>query len=176
MKTCTHEAFGIQNDVGLTVFDHGLVKKTSIIYISVNGQIDSVIDLTTDLNRLKKFVDIIKGFTLSKELTKDAIKLGLDAPTVVKTANQLLKIVLDNNWRNAPMQLDIPGAPQIFGQLVKAAGIGGIVYPSQFTKKTCLAIFTQNIESSDSFVQLEDKNLPDEVIRRLDASNWRKLY
>jgi len=56
-----------------------------------------------------------------------------------------------------------------------AAGIGGIVYPSVLTKKPCAVIFLNNFKGSGSFLQLDDSPPRDEIVQRVDASNWQAL-
>ena len=53
------------------------------------------------------------------------------------------------------------------------AGIEGILYPSKFTGKKCLAIYPQNFDS-DSFIAV-DGNTPTGAISRLDANSWTSL-
>ena len=106
-----------------------------------------------------------------KELAKE---LGLDPPSVVQTVDSLLSTLLNPDWRAYPIQFDIPANPQIFGQIVKSAGIEGILYPSKHTGKKCLAIFIENFSSSDSFVSLDDEPPPGAVIRKVDATNWNQ--
>ena len=72
------------------------------------------------------------------------------------------------------MQHDVPAPCQLFGQLVAKVGIEGIVYPSKFGGKDCLAIFPQNFEGADVFVQLDDPAPPGVQVRRLDATTWRR--
>ncbi|MDE2313913.1 MAG: hypothetical protein KGL04_07050 [Elusimicrobia bacterium] len=45
----------------------------------------------------------------------------------------------------------VPISSQLFGQLAADAGIEGIVYPSKFSGKDCLAVFPQNFEN-ESYV------------------------
>ena len=85
----------------------------------------------------------------------------------------LLNSLLDPEWRALCMQFDIPANCQIFGQLVASAGITGILYPSKFTKKKCLAIYPQNFDS-ESFVTVEG-DTPENAVSRLDASSWISL-
>lgn len=71
------------------------------------------------------------------------------------------------------MQFDIPANCQIFGQLVANAGIEGILYPSKFTNKKCLAIYPQNFDS-ESFVKVEG-DAPEGAASKLDANCWNLL-
>ncbi|MFQ5433081.1 MAG: hypothetical protein ACE5EN_11325 [Nitrospinota bacterium] len=71
------------------------------------------------------------------------------------------------------MLSDIPANSQIFGQLVNEAGIDGIIYPSKMTKKDAVAIFTRNFENSGSWVKLDDPGPSDEILEKIDYSNWQ---
>ncbi len=68
------------------------------------------------------------------------------------------------------MQVDIPANSQLFGQLVVRAGIEGIVYPSKFNDRDCLAVFPQNFSGTGSFVELLDTPPAQTVTRRLDGT------
>ncbi|MBF0387117.1 MAG: RES family NAD+ phosphorylase [Candidatus Omnitrophica bacterium] len=72
--------------------------------------------------------------------------------------------------KTAPMQFDIPATNQLFGQFVYEAGIQGILYPSRFDGKECLAIYTQNFKNSKSFIELSDTTPSPSVVRRIDAN------
>ena len=138
----------------------------------MRGKLGSVIDLN-DLKKLKHFLKLIKGMSASKNTIKAAKEIGLLPPLAVRTLKDLEKSLLEPNWRAMCIQFDIPSNSQIFGQLVVNAGIEGIIYPSKFTKKKCLAIYPQNFDA-DSFIALKD-DAPDGSITRLDASNGSVL-
>ena len=83
--------------------------------------------------------------------------------------------LLAHNWREWPMQYDVPVASQIFGQMVVNTGIEGILYKSKFLKKDCLAIFPQNFdESNESLVQLDDPASKETKVLKWDAKTWRQ--
>jgi hypothetical protein len=56
---------------------------------------------------------------------------------------------------------------------VANAGIEGILYPSKFTNKKCLAIYPQNFDSQ-SFI-IVDGDAPVGATSRLDANGWTLL-
>jgi hypothetical protein len=90
----------------------------------------------------------------------------------VHNVKQLLNTLLHEEWRVMPMQFDIPSNPQILGQLVYAAGIEGILYPSVKTEKECLVIYPENFCKSDAYVEL-DGGAPEGVInRRIDTASY----
>lgn len=156
----------------LSALDLALIKKDSISIVAVKGKLGSVINLNLPSN-LKPFVELIQGFSIPKRIFLAAKKLGLEPPSTVSNLDKLLMTLLEPNWRAMCMQLDIPANCQIFGQLVANAGIEGILYPSKFTEKKCLAIYPQNFDS-ESFIAVEG-DAPAEAISRLDTTGWQSL-
>jgi len=157
---------------GLSALDLSLIRKDSISIVSVHGELQSIIDLGK-LKRLKPFLDLIKNFSIPKNVLQTAKKLGIKPPGVVKNLKVLGEQLLEPNWRSACMQLDVPANCQIFGQLVSSAGIEGILYPSKFTRKNCLAIYPQNFDLG-SFIAVKG-DAPESAVVRLDAENWKSL-
>jgi hypothetical protein len=149
--------------------DLALIRKDSISIVAVNGKLGSIIDLTHP-DRLESFLNLIKEFSASKSTFQAAKKIPLDTPRAVRTLNELIDSLLEPNWRSMCMQFDVPANCQIFGQLVANTGIEGILYPSKFTKKKCLAIYPQNFDA-DSFIAVEG-DTPEGAVSRLDAIIW----
>lgn len=139
-----------------------------------NGHLDKVFDLRESKN-LEAIVQLIKGFKLPKQLTTEArrLSLKLDGRIIIRTASSLQESLLDPHWRVNPSCYDIPSNSQIFGHLTLLAGLEGILYPSKFTKKPCLALFPQNFAGTDSFVKLDDMPPHPEVPTHIDGKNWR---
>ena len=156
----------------LSNLDLALVKKDSISIVSVNGKLESIIDLHQP-KTLKPFLNIIKKFSIPEHIFVTAKEIGLQPPGTIRTVDLLLDSLLEPKWRAMSMQFDVPANCQIFGQLVASAGITGILYPSKFSKKKCLAIYPQNFDS-ESFVAISDDS-PQGVISRLDAKTWGNL-
>ncbi len=73
------------------------------------------------------------------------------------------------------MVYDVPATCQVFGGLVKDAGIEGIRYNSAITERECLAIFPQNFLNSSSFLQLDDLAPAEKVQSRIDSSNFQNV-
>lgn len=157
---------------GLSALDLALIRKDSISIVAVSGKLESFIDLQQPA-KLKPFLNLIKGFSIPKNIVQAAKKIHLSSPTTVQNLNTLIDSLLEPNWRAMCMQLDVPANCQIFGQLVANGGIGGILYPSKFTKKNCLAIYPQNFEA-DSFVAIEGDS-PAGAVSRLDANIWPSI-
>lgn len=160
----------------LTPLDLALTDPTSIAIFSSSGSLGSIINLKERTEKLQPFVDLMKNFDISNALKETAKRIGLPEPELIRTVPKLIDSLLAPNWREWPMQFDVPWSSQIFGQLVAEAGIEGILYLSKFTDKGCLAVFPQNFDDSlESFVQLNGE-LPQEIkISRLDAKIWNKV-
>lgn len=156
---------------GLTDLELALTNRESIAIVSVSGLMERVFDLR-DKDSLSNFTNLIKNFTISDSVLQMANAFDFEQPTLVKSSEALYKSLMDNNWRQFPMQYDVPANPQIFGQLVYGAGIDGILYKSAVTSKNCLVAYPRNFERTSSFIQLDDEPPNNSTIRRLDASSW----
>jgi len=153
--------------------DFALTNQASLSIVSLSGSLASIINLK-EPEKLQSFMALIKDFDIPKDLKEDARKIGLPEPDLIRTVSKLSDCLLDPNWRAWPMQFDVPYSSQIFGQLVAEAGIEGILYPSKFTDKDCLAVFPQNFDA-DSFVELEGELPPGVAIHHLDAKTFPTL-
>ncbi len=153
-----------------------LANPASITNVSISGRLDTIIDLNQP-NKLQPFVDLIKNFTYPEHIKQISKMLRLkDVPVVIRTLPKLMEALLALNWREWPMQFDVPFASQIFGQLVMNAGIEGILYRSKFSNKDCLAIFPQNFDdTSNSLVQLDDPAPKETKVLKWDAKTWREF-
>lgn len=141
----------------------------SITAVSISGCLDSVLDVR-DPGNLSPFVSLIKEFRLSPTLQDKARQLGFGLD-LVRTAQALVDALHHRDWRNWPMNWDVPAPTQIFGQIVSDAQIEGILYDSALTRKPCLAIYHQNFRNSSSYIQLDDPAPPGVTPTRLDSSN-----
>lgn len=154
-------------------FDAALADSTSMTNVSLSGCLGSIINLNAP-EKLKEFIGLVKDFDLSGNLQKAAREIGLPPPSLIKTVNKLVDALLAKNWREWPMQFDVPSTSQIFGQMVNDAGIEGILYLSKFSGKDCLVIYPQNFDDA-SFVELNDEAPKETKILRLDAKVWKEL-
>jgi len=154
------ERFGVPpgpGSSGLTGEELALRKPTSFTHISVRGQLENVLDVS-DPATLRPIVDIIKEFQIPKSVVQTARKLGLrQSPWLIRSVVTLQRQLLHSNWRMLPAQFDLPSNSQIFGRLVSAAGVHGIVYPStRDSSHRCVALFPQNWLGSTSFIEVTD--------------------
>lgn len=170
--TALQEALGQGLDhPGIDPRELALANPDSVLAFSVSGSLDSVLDLR-DRACVGDFVKLIRDFKLSPALKREAARLPVVAPDVVRTSKALLDSLLNPNWRHVPTLCEIPSNSQIFGQIVWQAGIEGIVYPSKQTNEACLAVFPSNFIGGSSFLQCDDEP-PEPLLgpSRIDATN-----
>ena len=141
---------------GLSPAELALRTEASFTHVSLHGRIDIVLDISSD-DAMAPFVDIIRKFHVPFEAMQRARQLGVKPPSIVRSLDMLRATLTDPNWLRAPMQFDLPANSQVFGRIVAAAGIHGILYPSiRLPGKQCLALFPQNWAASDSYVEVTD--------------------
>lgn len=77
-----------------------------------------------------------------------------------------------------PLDLNVKGNSQIFGQLAFASGLEGILYSSKMSsKKRCLAVFIKNFRNSISFVKIQDTDLPEDIVyQELNSETYPHLF
>lgn len=172
-----NQVFPIDTKLGLSADELSLTNKGSTVDLIVEGHLRSVIDLTNKQN-LSEFYEIIKDIKLPRSLEKKSQKLNIPVMYHVKSIEELITSILIDNWRELPMQVDIPANSQIFGQLAHASGIEGIIYPSKMSsKKKCLAVFTENFRNSCSYVKIQDSDLPKYInYKELNSETYQYLY
>lgn len=174
-ETAWSERYGytLSEPTALTASELALTRTESIAYLSVSGRVQRVVDLR-EPERLEPFLAIVRAFNLGPDLMARARALNMN-PTFVKDTDSLIALLLDRDWRFFPMGFDVPAFSQQFGQLVLAAGIGGIVYPSTRTTggRCCVALFPANFAESTSEVTIDDAAPPDATHTRLDSANYR---
>jgi hypothetical protein len=146
-----------------------LTKPDAITVVSMSGHLDAVLDIR-DGSNLAGFLPLIKGFRVTPALTSKARKLNFPL-NIVRTLQELTRVLHAPDWRNWPTLYDVPSTCQIFGRIALDAQIEGILYKSVLTQKSCLAIYHQNFRHSSSYVELDDPGPAELVVRRLDSSN-----
>ena len=80
------------------------------------------------------------------------------------------------NWKNFTSIYDEPSPSQIFGQIVKSCGIEGLLYSSVRARNKpgcCLALFLENFEDSDSFVEVIDSDIDK---KRIDCNTFKDFF
>lgn len=172
--TAIAEYFGQKSlEHGLEPNEYSLRDSQSIAFVSVNGEIESYIDLSST-GSLEDFVAITKRVKIPKHLRDLARKQGIDSTKVIQNSSELLLSLLDPDWRAMPAMASIPANCQVFGQLVLAAGIEGIVYPSVRGESQCIAIFPQNFRGTGSYVEIVPPYPPFVSTTRIESSTRPK--
>ncbi len=173
-STAFLEKFGSREtgSAGLTGAELALRTPTSFTQVRLRLQLELVLDIG-DPSVLKPIVEILKDFQIPKSVPQTARKLGLkQAPWLIRSASMLQRQLLHPNWRVLPMQFDLPANSQIFGRLVVAAGVHGILYPSaRDSSHRCVALYPQNWSGSSSFVEVVDPQPAGARVTRLDGTN-----
>jgi hypothetical protein len=171
-ETALREKYGMSrngNSGGLTREELALMRHDSHTTVMLNGHIEQVFDLT-DLKALVPFCKVLSKFKMPHGVDNAMRQLRIDRKKVrvVRTPAQLLKAVMANDWRQWPVQFEVPAHGQILASLVIAAGYEAIRYPSSKSGEHCLAIFPQNIADARTYIELADAPPPEAKITRLD--------
>jgi hypothetical protein len=179
-ETAIQERLGeAEGAAEMDLLHRALQDKNPMSIFSLRGNISLTLDLTRH-EALQPFVEQIRNFNLPAAMRSWAQRLQVYAPELEPVTNteRLIKVLLAVRWRAEPNMLGVPATSQIFGRLVRAAGIQAIRYPSAKSGKSCLSIFPHNFEGSDGFVELEGELSPEQekrLVKRLDATTWRAL-
>jgi hypothetical protein len=170
--TAFKEVFGQAGTIELSEAEMALANEAAITKVVVAGQIEQVLNVKSK-SALREFVGLIKDFRLPPSLLKQARKLKLHLPQIIKDVEKLQTVLSSPDWRNMPQLVDTPAPCQIFGQIAHAAGIEAILYRSVKTRKDCLAVFVENFQNSSSFVELEGALPKATKHTRLDSTSWQ---
>ena len=165
-----YELVGHSN--GLTREELALTPWQSHTVVMLNGHLEQVFDLT-DLPALGPLCKVIGRFKMPHGIDDSLRRLHIDRKKVslVKTPSQLQRAVMAPNWRQWPVQFELPAHGQIFAALVVAAGYEAIRYRSSKSGEHCLAVFPQNFASSLSYIELADPAPPETEHVRLDMDS-----
>lgn len=176
-ETAYAEKFGMaiseQRD-GLSGHELALRKPTSYTSVNVSGALNNLFDVGRAVN-FTKFVAIINKFKMPDELKVLARKVGIKQPWLITKTSMLKQGLLAKDWKAWPSQLQIPANPQVLGRLIMDAGFEGMIYPSTKGKGRCVAIFIENFDGTDSYLQLADAPPKGATCTRLDSQTWRDL-
>lgn len=152
-----------------------LAKQSSYSYFVLKGTVHKVLDITK-AKSLRKVSEIMSTFEKDDAIDELAKLAGKKPIPLVRQPGQLKQLLHDPDWRGAPTQINLPSAPQIFGKIVRDAGVEGILYNSSKARGgKCLAIFPENLEDSASSIALADE--PPNSIENtiLDKDTWQNL-
>lgn len=171
--TALQETLGqtsVEESSTLSARELALGNPQSETIVSVSGELETVFDLRNSKN-ITKFVNLVKNFTISRSLKKEAKRLGKISTDVVTKPKQLWDTILVDEWQQHGNFYDVPSNSQIFGHILNEAGISGVLFNSRLTGKECLSIFTDNFPNTNSWVGLDDEAPLVEIPAKLDSSN-----
>lgn len=145
--------------------------------VRLDGHIDRVLDVTDPL-ALAPICRIFKKIRMPPEVARimKRLKMKPDAIKMVNTPRDLQRAIIERNWRTWPIQFGIPSPSQMLAEIAIAAGYEAIRYrSSKSCTGKCLAIFSGNLATRESFVALTDA-APDTVNHsRLDIESADEL-
>jgi hypothetical protein len=164
-------ARGSTTQDGLTGEDLSLAKPESFSYVRVKGLIKKVVDVR-QTQPTEAFFNSISSITMPNSYKERAKKLNI-AMDVVNSSDWLRNAIYDPNYQQWDYWIDQPSPSQWFGHYVRMAGIHGIIYNSiRNDNGINLALFPENFEGTDSFVELMDQtDFVPEANRRLDGAS-----
>ena len=178
-ETAFREKYGCErSDVSgaLTPEELALQKPENITSVMLRGSVQRAFDLT-NLKTLKPFCDVLAKCKMPKEVAEILRRLKIDRKkvTVVKTPAQLCKSVMAHNWRQWPVQFEVPAHGQILASLLVAAGYEAVLYQSSKSGRRCLAVFPCNLGSRETYIELMP-DYPEQVeCARLDMDSAPEL-
>lgn len=159
---------------GLSADELALRKPASYGFINVNVEVKYVFDLTKAAN-LKPYVDIIKKFSVPKELKELSKQAGAGRVHLISKASELKNSLLEANWNYNPSQYSLPSNSQLFGKFLVDAEFGGVLFPSaRMPGKNCLGLFVQNFGDGD-MVELADDPHSGVLYSKITSENWKDV-
>lgn len=175
-NTAYAEYYGVSRFAsgGLSGQDIALEAMKSFAAVKLSFELVDIFDLSK-VSNLNAFTNIISKFELPDDLKRLGKSIKLKRPWLTRNSERLRDSLLASGWRYPPMQFEIPSSSQIFGRLLRNAGMEGVKYPSTKGSGKCIAIFTENLDGSDSFVELEDEAPTSVTHTRLHSGNWKQL-
>ena len=176
-ETAYAEKFSIdksQKRDGLSGHELALRKPTSYTSVKVSGALNNLFDAGRAAN-FTKFVAIISKFKMSDELKILARKVGIKQPWLITKTSMLKQGLLAKDWRAMPSQLQMPATPQVLGRLIMDAGFDGVIYPSTKGQGRCVAIYPENFDGSDSYLEIADAYPKEARCTRLDSQTWQDM-
>jgi hypothetical protein len=176
LTTARSEYFQMADDQKspLSAQDFALMpERGGVVEFPLEGRLHRVLNLQ-NFQILEPFLKKIKKFSFPEELRQEASALGHKNLKAITTLNQLRAGILETNWRGLPINFGIPANPQIFGKIVKDAGVEGIVYPSVRGPGICLVVFVENL-LEDSFIKIACRVPPSVTTHILSKDTWERM-
>ena len=171
--TARAEYFSVSAN-GFEGHELALVPQHSFAAVKLSFDVRNIFDLSKPSN-LNEFTKIISKFRIPDYIKDIGRHIGRKPPWLINSPKLLKDSLLADNWREFPVQYETPANSQVFGRVLRNAGVEGVLYPSAKGRKKCLAIFTENLDGSESFIELADQAPPGVPHTRLDSDNWETL-
>jgi RES domain-containing protein len=156
VETGLREMHGLVREsqrAGLSAKELSLCSESGVTWAAVAGRVYNVFDLTRPSN-LRAFVTVLSTFKVSRDVRAQEDKLHATPLRLIKTAEELQKTFIAENWRELPAQFSTPANSQLFGHLLSIAGFDGVLFSSTITGKHNLAVFPRQLENSASLIQV----------------------
>lgn len=162
---------------GLTPTDLHFEEPNTNVHCKVNIYLENYLDLRNQ-GTLIEFLSVISKIEPSEELQAKAFKLKMGRLSTAKTEEKLLKNVFESNYKQWGTWFDQPSNSQWIGHYAKLAGLQAIAYPScRNTSGYNLAVFTENFENTDAYIEITDPvSFIDPTRKRIDSSNFHHYF
>jgi hypothetical protein len=157
-ETALREMHGLQRGTtrgGLTAFELSLLSKSGVAWVTVEGHVHNIFDLTSPAN-LRKVAAVLSKFTLSRSVRAAEDRMGAVPLRLMQTPDEIFDSFMIEGWREFPVQVSTPANSQLFAHLLIQAGFEGVLYSSTITGKKNLALFTRQFKNSASIVSVLD--------------------
>lgn len=165
-QTAYREKFQLSADTqrsGLSPNELALARDGSFSCVVIEGNIERVFDLT-EPSALTAFCAVLKKAVMPEQIRRLEKRLKIkhsERARLLKTPSNLLRAMLEENWRTLPVQYGLPAVSHIFAGLVRDAGFEAIKYPSTKGTGMCLAVFPDRIASVATSLRVVDPMPPE---------------
>jgi hypothetical protein len=177
-ETAFREKFQLSSDArvsGLSPEELALQQGQSHSAVFVNGHLSRVFDMRTPaaLEGIARVLGRIRMPARAKDLKKK-LSIPPGGITMILNGRSLYKAMVEQNWRQMPVQFGLPAPTHIIAELLRAAEFEAVLYHSTKGPGDCLAIYPDKL-SSDSFVSLVGAPPEGVALSRLDEDSAPQL-
>ncbi len=177
-ETAFREKFQLSSTdstLGLSPSELALEHAVSHSAIFVSGRLCNIFDMTTfaTLNSVGKIFRDVKMPKDAGALVKQ-LKIPNASSIMIQSGQQLHMALTKQNWRTFPIQFGLPSPSQIMGELIRACGYEGIMYPSSKGHGRCLAVFPDKLADA-SHIALVGNAASPSTTTRLDINTAHSL-
>jgi RES domain len=157
---------------GLSAEDLALTPGGSHSAVRLRGQLSALFRLTSphDVDAVTRVLRQVKLPARVRDLERRLFGRRVTPAHIIASAQELYRVLLNENWRILPAQFEIPSRTHVIAELIRAAGFEGILYKSTKGLKHCLAVFPDQLRDG-SFIELQDPAPNTVLIRRLDSNS-----